>query len=129
MSFLGPYFRLGIKNNSSVTSGTSTVKGKRWKPGTSGEYLPETTEQTFFSGTIISGSYSFGTGLDNSTLGYYGSSLSVSLNNLDTAAGDFEVWLQQSTDGGITWPANGEGILLGIFNVAASTTEVVNISF
>ena len=129
---LGAYFRIQVKNTSGATSGAVTVKGKRWKPSsTDGSYEAESTEQTFLNAaSIASGGFANGTAFDNTATGtgYYGASLSVSITG-GTAAGDYEVWLQHSTDAGVTWPADGEGILLGVFNVAASTTKIFDITF
>ncbi len=128
---LGANWRIVVKNATGATSGAVSVKGKRWKPNSSGEYDPENTEQTFFSvSTITSGSYSTGSGVSNDAAGenYYGATMAVSITN-GTSAGDYEVWLQTSTDGGTTWPNNGAGTLLGVFNVAASSTGTFDIKF
>lgn len=125
MSALGNYWRIQVKNATAATSSAtaSTVKGKRWKPGTSGEADYEASEQTFFSGgSIAAGGYGTGSAFDNdSSAGYYGMAGLITIVN-GTAAGNYEVRIQQSSDSGTTWPDDGGGELIATVYAGVSST-------
>lgn len=125
MSALGNYWRFQVKNTTGGASSAtaSTIKGERWKPGTAGEADYEGSEQTFFSnGSISSGGYANGTAYDNDTsAGYYGLAGLITIVN-GSSAGYYEVYIQQSPDGGTTWPDNGAGELVDTIYAGASTT-------
>lgn len=126
MSALGNYWRLQVKNTTGATSSAtaSTIKGRRWKPGTNGEADFEASETTFLSqGSIASGGFASGTAYDNdgSGAGYYGLSGMVTIVN-GSSAGNYEVRIQFSPDGGTTWPDNGAGIPVAVIYCGASAT-------
>jgi len=129
---LGPHWRVQVYNGTGAVSGAITVKGLRWKPNaTDGSKAFEGTEQTFLTAvSLASVTWVSGTSISNIAVGegYYGASLRIEITG-GTAAGDYTVILQHSTDGGVTWPNNGEGVLLGVFNVAASTAEIMMVEF
>jgi hypothetical protein len=122
---LAANWRIQIKNSTGATSGAVSVKGKRWVPGSSGEINFEDSEQTFASDTTIaSGAYLSGSSISNDGVGegYHGVQLSISITN-GSSAGNYELYLQHSSDGGTTWPDAGEGELIGVVNVGASATK------
>lgn len=126
MSALGNTWRFHVKNaTGGVSSATaSTIKGKRWKPGSAGEADYEASEQTLFSnGSIASGGYANGSANDNdvSGAGYYGLAGLITIVN-GSSAGYYEIYIQQSSDGGTTWPDNGQGELVAVVYAAASAT-------
>ena len=119
------YWRLQLKNTTGATSSStaSTVKMKRWKPGSSGEVDHEASETTALSqASITSGGYASGTAYDNdSSAGFHGGDFAVKIVN-GASAGYYELRLQISTDGGTTWPDNGKGIPTWVGYVGASAT-------
>lgn len=126
MSALGPYWRITLKNATGATGSAtaSTIKGKRWKPDANGGVDWDDTEQSFVSvSSLGSGSYSNGTSFSNDAAGehYWGVTLAFHIVN-GTSAGNWEVWLQHSTDGGTTWPTNGQGELVHVVYAGASAT-------
>lgn len=125
MSALGNYWRFQIKNATGAASSStaSTIKGERWKPGSNGEADYEGSEQTFFSsGSISSGGVASGTAYDNdSSAGYLGLAGLITIVN-GTSAGFYEAYIQQSPDGGTTWPDDGAGELVAVIYAGASAT-------
>jgi len=125
MSALGNYWRIQVKNATGATSSATatTIKAKRWKPGASGEADYEASEQTLFSGgSIASGGYGTGPAFDNdSSAGYYGMAGLATIVN-GTSAGNYEVRIQQSSDGGTTWPDDGGGELICTVYAGVSST-------
>ncbi len=67
------------------------------------------------SGGIASGAYGAGVTVDNSSNGYLGGSLLIKID-LSTVVPSVDGWLvvylQNSTDGGTTWPPNGQGQII-----------------
>jgi hypothetical protein len=130
MTALAAHWRIQVKNATGATSGAVSVKGKRWKPGASGEIDHETSEQTFATAASInSGAYLTGStiGNDGAGEGYHGVQLSVSIAN-GSSAGNYELYLQHSSDGGTTWPSDGEGELIATVNVGASATKLTSLT-
>ena len=125
MSALGNYWRFQVKNVTGSASGAtaSTIKGQRWKPGSAGEADYEGSEQTFLSeASIASGGYANGTAYNNdSSAGYYGLAGLITIVN-GTSAGNYEVYIQQSPDGGTTWPDDGLGELIMTIYAGVSAT-------
>ena len=126
MSALGNYWRLQIKNTTGGASSATatTVTGRRWKPGASGEADFEASETTFLTqGSIASGGVASGTAYDNDAAGegYYGLAGLVTIVN-GSSAGNYEVRIQFSPDGGTKWPDNGLGIPVAVIYCAASAT-------
>jgi hypothetical protein len=132
MTVLAAHWRIQVKNATGATSGAVSVKGKRWKPGISGEIDHEDTEQTFLSvASIASGAFAApsnpGISNDGAGEGYHGVQLSVSIAN-GSSAGNYELYLQHSSDGGTTWPSDGEGELIATVNVGASATKLTSLT-
>lgn len=132
MTALAANWRIQVKNATGATSGAVSAKGKRWKPGISGEIDHEDTEQTFLSvASIASGAFAApsnpGISNDGAGEGYYGAQLSISITN-GSSAGNYEIYLQHSSDGGTTWPDDGEGELIGVIAVDVSATKKTNLS-
>jgi hypothetical protein len=132
MTALAANWRIQVKNATGQTSGAVSIKGKRWKPGSSGEIDHEDTEQTFLSvASIASGAFAApsnpGISNDGTGEGYHGVQLSISITN-GSSAGNYEIYLQHSSDGGTTWPDDGEGELIGVIAVDVSATKKTNLS-
>lgn len=74
--------------------------------------------------TVTNGSYFSGTTQDNSTSAYLGGTFKFSVTAPTSASGTVTVYLQQSTDGGTTWPDNGGGQVVKVFAFTTSGTQV-----
>ncbi len=123
---LGRTYRIQVLNSCGQTLASSsiTVTARRWNFNSSGTATWEGSETTVWSGnsTITTGSYASSGSVDNSTNAYLGGTFKIAVTTPASASGLITFYLQRSTDGGSTWPDNGNGQVLRVFSVAASTT-------
>jgi len=123
---LGRNYRIVVLNNSGQTLASSsiTVTARRWSFNSSNQTVWEGTEATIWSGntTVANAAYQASGSVDNSANGYLGGTFKIVVTTPVSAAGTITFYLQRSTDGGSTWPDNGNGQVLRVFSVAASTT-------
>ena len=119
---LGTYFRYQVYNGTGVTV-TVTIDEIRWKFASDGS-LTFSAEQTPISASAISTvSYGNSSGINNGTDKYIGADLTVLFDVASSATGAVMVYLQRSTDGGTTWPSDGQGELIGAYYFSASSTD------
>ena len=125
-------YRITAKNDTGETlnAGDLTVMARRVKLDTNGALSFESTEATLLSisADLTNGSYVSGSGVDNSTNGWMGGELEITITTASATSGGVEIWLDASTDGGTTWPDNGKGILLAYAKVTATGANVTVIS-
>lgn len=106
-------YRFAVKNATGSALGagdTLTITAKRWKFNSSGALTPEASEATVFNASVASlanNAWVTGATIDNSTDGYLGGEFVITPSI--TPAGNVEVWMHYSTDGGTTWNSNGYG--------------------
>lgn len=128
---LGTHYRYVAKNATGVALGGSdsiTLKCKRWNLDSSGVRVAESSEATLISGgaSLANNGYLAGTAQDNTGAGtkwFGGDFLLTAVISTATPAGNIEVWEQQSTDGGITWPDNDKGRLVAVLRFTATGTK------
>ena len=121
---LGTYFRYQVYNGTGVTV-TVTIDEIRWKFASDGS-LTFSAEQTPISASGISTlSYGNSSGIPNSSDKYIGAHLTVLFDVASSATGLVSVFLQRSTDGGTTWPSDGQGELVGAYYFNASSTDAL----
>ena len=120
-------WRIVVENRTTVTSGAVSVRVRRKKIASDLSITYDAEATVFSAASITNGTFDTAgsTAQDNSggAASWQSMDWIISVAN-GTAAGDYAVWLQASTDGGTTWPTNGESELLDVINVAASTTEL-----
>jgi hypothetical protein len=120
---LGTYFRYQVYNGTGVTV-TVTIDEIRWKFGSDGS-LTFSAEQTPLSASAVTTlAYGNSSGVDNSTDKYIGANMSVLFDVSASATGTVAVYLQRSTDGGTTWPSNGNGEWIGGAYFSSSSTDI-----
>ncbi len=126
---LGKTFRLVIQNATGSALGagdTATVTGILKNFSSSG-VLTFSTTQTLFNTSIASlasNGYQYGTAFDNSASGAQwleGDLLAVV--TITPATGQLNWWIQESPDGGTTWPADGQGEPIGSQTVKATGAQ------
>lgn len=123
MSALGHTFRYQVYNGTGGTV-TLTLKDRRWKFDSSGA-LSWSSEQTPINASAIStASYGNSSTIDNSSDKYLGSELTVLHDVSSSLTGAVTVFLQHSTDGGTTWPSDGQGIVVGSYYYNASSADI-----
>jgi hypothetical protein len=131
MSALGRNYRIRAHNTQNQAV-TVAVLGRRWKFGTDGS-IDNDTESTLLTSVSVAATtgVQVGSDIDNSTGNWIGANLTVAFTAAVTtnATGTVSLWLEQSTDGGTTWPAVGGtqppgGIFIGAYTltVADATT-------
>lgn len=127
MSALGRNYRIRASNTQNQAV-TVAVLGRRWKFGTDGSITDdaESTLLTSVSVAATSGTQ-VGSNIDNSADKYLAANLTVAFTAAATTngTGTVALFLEQSTDGGTTWPVAGGGIFVGAYTVTAADTTVV----
>lgn len=120
---LGATFRYQVYNGTGVTV-TVTLKDKRWKYGTDGS-LTFSSEATPISAVgVTTLAYSNSSTVDNTTDKNIGAHITALFDVPSSATGSVLVYVQRSTDGGTTWPSDGQGLLLGGNYFNASSVDV-----
>jgi hypothetical protein len=125
---LGRTYRFSVLNSLGQTMATSAIviKGRRWNFSSSGVQTWEASEAAIDTSgsTLANGAYFSGTTQDNSTNAYLGGTFKFTIIAPTSASGTVTVFLQRSTDGGTTWPDNGNGTSVKVFSFAAAGTQV-----
>jgi hypothetical protein len=102
-----------------------TVTARRWKFGTGGAAEYEAAEATLLTASAVAdAALATGTAQDNSADGYIGASLHVATTGTGTA-NVVTIFLEVSTDGGVTWPTAGDGIPVGYAKAGDSHSLVL----
>lgn len=102
---------------------TVTVKDRAWKLASDGSRT-DAAEATHINGVSVSASgYSNSSTVDNSSVKNLGADVLATFAPSASATGSVFVRLQRSTDGGTTWPNDGQGepVCAVYFNASAST--------
>lgn len=119
---LGPTFRLQVYNGTGVTV-TVTADAILWKFVSGAK--TDSAEQSFLAASAVSTlSYGNSSAYDNSSNVYLGMIGTVLFDIASSSSGLVRLILQESTDGGTTWPTNGEGRILASHYFASSSTDV-----
>jgi hypothetical protein len=120
---LGANYRWQVYNGTGV-SVTITAKVKQWKFDSSGA-LVFAAESTPLNAVVASTlTYANSAGINNATDKYLGTQMTVLFDVAAAATGNVIVYLQQSTDGGTTWPTDGDGLVVGSHYFNASSVDV-----
>ena len=135
MSALGRNYRIRAWNSQNQAI-TVAVLARRWKYGTDGS-ITDDSEVTLLTSVSVAatGGVQVGSNIDNSAGAdkWLGANLTVAFTAAVTTNGEATVslFLQQSTDGGATWPFDGTGTrrpggtLIGAYTVTAADTTVL----
>ena len=134
MSALGRNYRIRAWNTQNQAI-TVAVLARRWKYGTDGS-ITDDSEVTLLTSVSVAATsgVQVGSNIDNSAGAdkWLGVNLTVAFTAAVTtnSTGTVSLFLEQSTDGGSTWPAVGGaqspgGILIGGYTVTAADTTVL----
>ncbi len=119
---LGNHYRWQVYNGTGVTV-TVTLDVMLWKFDSTGA-LSFSSESTPISASAVSTlSYAASSGVNNATDKYIGAQITALFDVSASATGSVVVYLQQSTDGGTTWPSDGQGLVVGSYYFNASSTD------
>lgn len=123
---LGRHYRFVAYNNTGQTLaiGAIAVRGKRWNYNTAGQQAWEAAEAAIDSnaGTVGTAAYWLGATIDNSAP-YIGGNFTLVVTAPTGASGTVTIYLQRSTNAGATWPDNGSGTVIKVFNFTAAGTQ------
>jgi hypothetical protein len=120
---LGNYYRWQVYNGTGITV-TVTLDVMLWKFDSSGA-LSFSSESTPISASgITTLAYSNSSGVNNASDKYLGAQVTALFDVGAAATGAVIVSLQQSTDGGTTWPSDGQGVPVGSYYFNASSTDI-----
>lgn len=120
---LGRSFRFSVNNQAGVNVDV-TIQARQWKFGSAGA-LEYASEVEVFNETAIASSttaWTEDTAIDNSTNLYIGADLEVIVTPAASATGIVLVQIQRSTDGGTTWPSDGEGETVAAIDFVADSS-------
>lgn len=127
---LGPTYRFRLLNSTgqSLAQNSVTLKTIREKFTSAGALSLEGSEAslafaTLAAGVLTTGSYDATATQDNTTNLYLGGTFVWTVTAPASSNGNVTVWLQHSTDGGTTWPDDGEGIQMPLLNFTTSGTK------
>lgn len=120
---LGTAYRYQIYNGTGV-SVTVTVKQKQFKFDTDGSLLTSTEGTPISAVPASTLSYSNSSLIDNSSNKYLGANITWTAAPGASATGNVSLFLQRSTDGGTTWPSDGQGEFVSGIGFSASPTSI-----
>lgn len=123
-------YRFQVLNETGQTLAVSTVtiRGRKAKFNVSGVREPSGGETADYdnASTHADGAYAEGTTIDNTTDAYLEGEFELEVTTPASADGDVSVFLQVSTDLGVTWATDGDGLPLAVLNMGASETRRTN---
>lgn len=109
-----------------IASSGIVITGRRWKFNSSGAVVFESSEAALYTSPSAINNAAYyvpsGSGIDNSTDLYVGGDFRFTLVAPASSAGDVTLYYEFSTDGGTTWPTNGNGIIVCTISASAATT-------
>jgi hypothetical protein len=128
---LGKTYRFVAKNATGVALGAGdsiTLNCTRWNFDSNGARNAEESEASLMSGggSLANNGYLVGSTQDNTAPGtkWFGGEFEFEATiSTATPNGNIELYYQTSTDGGTTWPDNGNGELIAILNFTATGTK------
>lgn len=120
---LGHTYRYQVQNGTGV-SVTCTVTERAFKFASDGNLTFAAESVRINAVSVATTAFSNSSTVDNSTDKNLGSDVSVNFAPASSATGTCTLFLQRSTDGGTTWPSDGQGIPLAGVTFSASATAV-----
>lgn len=120
---LGHTYRYQVLNGTGV-SVTVTVKERAWKWASDGSRTDAAESTRINAASVGAGAYSSSSSVDNSSVKNLGADLLLTMAPGASATGTVALYLQLSTDGGTTWPSDGQGLLLSAHTFNASSASV-----
>jgi hypothetical protein len=120
---LGHTYRYQV-HNGTAGSVTCTVKTRAWKLASDGSRTDASESTRISAVSVGAGAYSNSSTIDNSSDKNLGADVFATLAPGGSVTGLVRVLRQVSTDGGSTWPADGEGEPVCSVYFNASSTSV-----
>lgn len=126
---LGHTYRFQVYNAAGVAA-TVAITGKRYKFDSAGALSFDAAASTeFASASVNNGAVGTGATRDNSTDKFIGGAFTVSVAIADgSPSGNVTIFLQKSTDAGVTWPDSQTGIPVAVIPFATIGTKLRNFS-
>lgn len=122
---LGHQYRYVAFNNTGVSVNV-TIKERPWKFASDGTRDDAAEVVHLSASSLGAAAYGPASAVNNSTTKYLGAHLLFTVAPSASATGTVALYVQHSTDGGTTWPSNGQGRLISVNTFAASATAVTS---
>jgi len=123
MSALGNYYRWQVYNGTNQTV-TVTLDVMLWKFDSSGALSFSSESTPINAASVSTTAYSNSSGVNNASDKYLGAQITALFDVSTTTTGAVTVFLQQSTDGGTTWPSDGQGLVVGSYYFNATSADI-----
>jgi photosystem II stability/assembly factor-like uncharacterized protein len=124
---LGRNYRFSVNNGTSAAVEVAVVINvRKWKFDSSGAlvYSAEAEEFNEANISVSTTAWTEDTAIDNSTDLYMGADLEIVITPEASITGSVSVQIQRSTDGGTTWPDDGQGETVASHYFSASSAAV-----
>jgi hypothetical protein len=124
---LGRNYRFSVNNGTTAAVEVAvTIQARRWKFGTDGSLTFDSEAEVYNEANIAvsTTAWTEDTAIDNSTDKYIGADLEIVITPEASITGTVTVQIQRSTDGGTTWPDDGQGEFVAGHYFAASASAV-----
>lgn len=125
---LGQHFRFVVENLTTQTLAANAcrVRTRRWRWGTDGQIVQESTEAEILNNGGTLANLAFFAGATQTNTGatpWVGGDFYWEVTAPAAVNGPVNLYYQESTDGGTTWPDNGRGRLVGTMMFTATGTQ------
>ena len=120
---LGIRYRYQAYNGTNVTVNV-TIKDIAGKFASDGSITSASEAVHLSASATTTLTYNNASSIDNSSTKYAFSDITWTAAPGSSATGTVSLYLQRSTDGGTTWPSDGQGELLSGISFSASATSV-----
>lgn len=130
---LGKTYRIVAQNSTGVAFGAAdviTIKAVRWNISSTGARNAEASEATLTAAgagnSLAIGGFVATATQDNTAAStfWFGGEFKFTVTiSTATPNGNVNFYMQQSTDGGTTWPDNGKGEMIKSINFTATGTQ------
>lgn len=124
---LGHTYRYQVQNGTGV-SVTCTVKCRDFKFASDGSRTDEAETTPISAVSVATATFSNSGTIDNSTTKDLGTDILFSATLGASGGGTVSLFLQRSTDGGATWPANGQGQWLAVISFPAASANGTSVT-
>ena len=124
---LGNYYRFSVNNGTTAAVEVGvTIQARRWKFGTDGSLTFDSEAEVYneLNIAVSTTAWTEDTAIDNGTNKWIGADLEVVITPEASITGSVTVQIQRSTDGGTTWPDDGQGVFVTAHYFAASSAAV-----
>lgn len=111
-------------HNATGAAVTVTVKDRAWKFAGDGSRTDAAEATHINAASVAAAAYANSATVDNSAVKNLGSHVTATFAPSVALTGTVTLFLQHSTDGGVTWPTDGKGVFVASHHFNAATAAV-----